>query len=88
MQNAVGFLDLSAGVSDSHVCAIAFKNANNQAVLAAILEKKGGNTENVVKEFTELLQRYGVQRCGRIDTPKAGRGMPSRAMTSSCAIRH
>lgn len=60
VHNAVGFLDISGGVSDSHTCAVAFKNANNQAVLAAILERKGGDTESVVQEFTALFRRYGV----------------------------
>ena len=62
VRNAIGFLDVSGGKADSHCCAVAFKNANDVAVLAALMEKRGGDTEAVVREFAELLRRYGLSR--------------------------
>ena len=60
VQDAVGFLDISGGQADSHCCAVAFKDARGIAVLAALAEIQGGNTENVVQEFAALLRRYNV----------------------------
>jgi hypothetical protein len=60
VRNAFGFVDMSGGKADSHCCAIAFKNANNVAVLAALMEKQRGDTENVVREFAALLRNYGT----------------------------
>jgi hypothetical protein len=60
VKNPIAFIDVSGGAADSHTAAIAFKNADNVAVLAALLEKQGGNTEGVVQDFVALLRRYGV----------------------------
>jgi hypothetical protein len=58
---AIGFIDMSGGRVDSHTCAVAFKNGNT-AVLAALAEKRGGDTESAVRDFTELLSSHGVSR--------------------------
>lgn len=59
MDGAIGFLDISGGVNDSHTCAIAYES-NGVATLACLRELKGSNTESVVEEFAGLLKRYGL----------------------------
>ena len=62
VQNPVAFCDVSGGRSDSHTLGVGFKTESNQAVLAALIELKGDNTEGVVAEFVEVLRRYGLSR--------------------------
>lgn len=57
----VCFLDVSGGVHDSHVCAIAVRHPDtDKAVIAALHEIKSADTEHVVREFASLLREYGL----------------------------
>jgi hypothetical protein len=58
---AVGFIDVSGGVHDSHTCAVAFRD-NEMSVLASVRELKTPDTESVVSEFSSMLKSFGVTR--------------------------
>ena len=61
--NYVAFVDPSGGTSDSMSLAIAHRDADGRAILDLIREKRPPfSPADVVREFAEVLKRYGVSR--------------------------